>query len=239
MRGSLFLVGGRKNWIDSGALPSDLYKYEVTANAWSIVPVQGHALPVNGNPFCMAHVSGYLWLYGQATRYTAGGTETAAELWVWNPREGSWRAVGWQARGASPAARADHGCAAAHDRLYVFSGKSFASSTSTLPSLNADLWVLDAVEGSLRPEAELVWTELSGDSGDALLGAAPTGRDKPAMATLGGRMYIFGGADSWGNFLHRFFTSLGCMRYLLRNPLIQTIQGGSAPTQTRLHQCTD
>jgi len=151
-----------------------LYKYDVAANEWSIVAVQGNTPPYYTG-HSMVHVKGFLWLYGEGT------------LWVLNPKEGIWRDVGEQVRGGSPPIRIYHGCTVADDRLYVFGGTSPRGT-----QYYSDLWVLDAVRGQLHPEAELVWTELSG----ALLGSAPSRRKKFGMTALGGRIHIFAGQVS-------------------------------------------
>ena len=152
----------------------DGFKYDVAANEWSIVAVQGVTPPYH-NGLTMVHVRGFLWLYGEGT------------LWVLNPKEGIWRDVGEQVRGGSPPIRIWHGCTVADDRLYVFGG------SGAKQRYYSDLWVLDAVRGQLHPEAELVWTELSAG---ALLGSAPSRRYSMGMTALWGRIYIFGGSVS-------------------------------------------
>ena len=143
MGGSVYLFGGHNGDYD---YKTDLWKYDVATNQSSFVDVQGGTPPVNVG-HTMVHARGVLWLYGETG------------LWVFSPEAGTWRDVVGQVKGASPPSRTGHGCSVVDDRLYVFGG---------LPADNvylSDLWVLDAVEGRLRPGAELVWTELS--AGDA------------------------------------------------------------------------
>ena len=174
MGGALYLFGGNDGDYQSS---SDLWKYAVAANQWSIVDVHGGTPPVSLGR-TMVHVKGFLWLYGEAG------------LWVFSPEEGTWRDVGGQVRGASPPSRTHQGCAVVGDSLYVFGGDGGGVDLS-------DLWVIDAAEGRLHPEAELVWTELS--AGTLLpLSSAPFARRDVGMAALGGRMYIFGGFGTNG-----------------------------------------
>lgn len=165
----MFLFGGYNS---DNVYKTDLWKYDVATNQSSIVDVQGGTPPVSASTASlrntMVHVRGFLWLYGEAG------------LWVVSPEEGTWRDAGGKVKGASPPSRTDHGCAEADDRLYVFGGK-------LNDDVLNDLWMLDGIEGRLRPETALVWTELSPG------GSAPDARKGLRMAALGGRMYIFGG----------------------------------------------
>ena len=166
-------LGGALFLLDGG----DLWKYDVAANALSIVDVPGikpPAIPPYNER--MVNVRGLIWVHRHFS--------SPMELWVFDPEQGTWRDVSSHVQGASPPIRSYHGCTVADDRLYVFGGR-----VVDLIDTRSDLWVLDAAEGYLRPEAELVWRELSG----ALLGSAPDRRAGMGMAALGGRMYIFGG----------------------------------------------
>ena len=171
--GSLFVREGL-----GSTTPGRLLKYNVAAREWSIVDVQGDA-PTTTYGNSMVQVRDFLWWYGDQG------------LWVLSPEQRTWRDVGGQVRGASPLRRRYHGCTAVDDRLYVFGG---FSGDGGLQVLN-DMWVLDAVEGRLRPEAELVWTELSAHLLDRDGLSAPSPRYGVGLAAVGGRMYIFGGRE--------------------------------------------
>ena len=196
--GSVFLFGG---WSERGDpfLPPDLYKFDVEAISWSIVPVKGsmlstptHTCMIYGciSNYHLHHVGGYLWLYGPShTNAVVSG------LWVFAPEEGSWRDVNWQVQGALPPGRKNFGSAVVDSRIYVFGGSNLQSGL-----VISELWVLDASEGLLSPDAELVWTELSAG---AVLGALPGSGYGAGLTALAGMMYVFGGLPDTNN-LHVF-----------------------------------
>ena len=178
-------------FVTQGSGPSNLHKYSIAADEWSIVEVEGY----EPHDQLMVHVRGFLWFYqgyefGDMPHFfwkdNVSTDPKDAGLRVFRPEQGTHHDVRGQVQGASPPSRTRHGYTAAGDRLYVFGGVDAPSISH--PHLN-DPWMPDAAEGSLRPEAELVWTELS----VVLGGSAPVGRSSMGLAALGGRIFIFGG----------------------------------------------
>ena len=186
--GALFLLDNDPFNDAFGFLQADLRKYDVAANAWSIVDVSGikprHGAFYSGN---LVHVRDFLWLLRFISISGFFGMGHTNEIWVFNPGQNTWRDMSLQVRGASPRMRGGHGCTVADNRIYIFSGSS--TGTPGGGTAMSDLWMLDSDDGYLRPDAVLVWTELSG----ALLGSAPAGRIWGGIVALGDRMYIFGG----------------------------------------------
>ena len=215
---------------------NNLRKYDVAANVWSIVDVPGSKPDVVVFSLDrMVAVRGVIWLVRQQTDW---------ELWVFSPEQSTWKDASMQVRGASPPSRSLHGCTEADGRIYISGG-----SQETNTRYGSDLWMLDAAEGYLGPEAVLVWTELSAGS---LLGSAPVQRMGAGLAVLWGRMYIFGGLspnDRDGRRLPYCPTALLCCLLFLMNserfnalvtpPPKQQHRGdrstGSYPLQTLTH----
>lgn len=189
--GSLFVGEGIYS-----TTPRRLHTYNVTADKWSIVDMQGDAPETYGQT--IVPVGDFLWLSG------------SEGLWVFSPEQRTWRDVGGQVRGASPLTRGWRAGTAVDNQLYVFGGGKDCHPRPCFPVPQAegfnDLWMLEALghEG-LRPEAELVWTKLSAVLG----GTAPAAIYGVSMASLGGRMYLHGHSET-GKLLALFPTASMC-----------------------------
>jgi hypothetical protein len=182
----LYLFGGA-NFVANAY--SHLYSFDTARRSWARMLLSGHQ-PVARAYHAMSCAGGRVYMFG-------GEDASGGVLNTLNYLSGmSSTSVGWSAptpAGNVPTPRKAHSLCAGAGKLYVFGGSGASGEKLS------DAYQLDTTT--------LTWTALA-TSGDA-----PSGREGHTAVVLDQKLYIFGGADAYGNLNDVRVLDLGSLRW--------------------------